>query len=266
MNPIVIKLGGSLLDPIPDELCENIASFCANEAIDPLIVHGGGPHVSEMLEKLDVPTSFTDGLRVTDAETLNVAEMVLSGTVNKQLTRKLQHCGVHALGISGTDGDILSVEPLDKQALGYVGDITCVNPALLHSLLQASWVPVISPLGSDEQHEAYNINADTAASAIAAKLDAPLIYLTDVDGVMEETEEGWFHHNVLTASASETLIDQGIIYGGMIPKVQAALTSIEKGVNEVIILNGKQPSSLSDYQNAANVGTKFIKEDNVYHV
>lgn len=262
MKPIVIKLGGSLLNPIPDDLCENIASFIRDTDMQPIIIHGGGPHVSTMLEKLDIPTAFQDGLRVTDESALHVAEMVLSGSLNKQLVRHLQKYHVPSLGISGVDGKMISVEPMKEDgSLGYVGKVVHVDTSLVSSLLEAAWVPVISPLGTDEDHEAYNINADTAAGAVAQALHAPLIYVTNVDGVVESTENGAIHHPHLTDRATRNLIENGVISGGMIPKVEAALESVSQGVEEVVILNGLNARSLTEYHLSSTIGTRFTKEE-----
>lgn len=256
MDYLVIKFGGSVIQEVHTNFFKNIVSLMEEYAIQPIVVHGGGPTISSLLQTLEVETKFIDGMRVTDNQVLDVAEMVLSGLVNKEIVRKLITSGGNAIGLSGADGAFLQAEPLNiKQDLGYVGKITSVNTSLLNIFLDQKMIPVISPIAVDLSGQRWNINADLAAASIAKELQAPLCLITNVSGVMKNGSVLPY----LTDIEIERLIEDGTITGGMIPKVRAAIECLREGINEVVILNGADENVLIDYINGKKVGTS-IKE------
>ena len=238
---VVIKFGGHAMGD-----AEEMASFARDVVlmrqvgVNPVIVHGGGPMINEMLQKLDIKSEFVRGKRVTDAATMNVVEMVLSGSVNKRIVQAIQLEGGKAVGLSGKDGGMVTCEPDDPE-LGLVGRPATINTDLLHHLFTGGFIPVIAPLGMGLQGETYNINGDTAAGAIAAALKADrLLLLTDVSGVKNE------HGDVVTQLSPahvRDLTEKGVIAGGMIPKTQTALDAIDGGVRAVVILDGRAPNA-----------------------
>lgn len=234
-NIIVIKCGGSTLNELSESFFESIKELqkAGNKCV---IVHGGGPEIKQMLAAVGVRSEFVNGLRKTTSEVMDVVEMVLAGKVNKGLVSKLQQQSVNALGLSGIDGDLLQAAPKDLEVLGYVGEVTKVNVELLHFLLEKNIVPVIAPIGSWVNGKRLNINADTAAGAVALQLQAKqLLFVTDVAGILKDGEL----LEELTVEEVQQLIEDGTIYGGMIPKVEAALQSMEGELKEVKIINGK---------------------------
>ena len=238
---VVIKFGGHAMGD-----ADEMASFARDVVlmrqvgVNPVIVHGGGPMINEMLQKLDIKSEFVRGKRVTDAATMNVVEMVLSGSVNKRIVQAIQLEGGKAVGLSGKDGGMVTCEPDDPE-LGLVGRPADINTDLLHHLFTGGFIPVIAPLGMGLQGETYNINGDTAAGAIAAALKADrLLLLTDVSGVKNE------HGDVVTQLSPDhvrALTEKGVIAGGMIPKTQTALDAIDGGVRAVVILDGRAPNA-----------------------
>ncbi|QFT91470.1 Acetylglutamate kinase [Roseovarius sp. THAF9] len=234
---VVIKLGGHAMGSN-----EAMATFARDVVlmrqvgVNPVIVHGGGPMINQMLEKLNIKSDFVNGKRVTDEATMEVVEMVLSGRVNKRIVQAINAQGGKAVGLSGKDAGLITCVPTDPK-LGFVGTPDKVDPSILHTLFQDDAIPVIAPLGAGRQGETFNINGDTAAGAIAAALQADrLLLLTDVDGVRDG--EG----NILTeltASQIKSLTDQGVISGGMIPKTETALDALSYGVRGVVILDGR---------------------------
>ncbi|HET7629702.1 MAG TPA: acetylglutamate kinase [Bacillales bacterium] len=232
---IVIKCGGSIVGRLTDDFYKSIREMqLAGYA--PVIVHGGGPDIDVMLQRLQVPSEFVNGLRKTDARVMDVVEMTLSGIVNKKLVRKLNECGIQAVGLSGCDGRLLEAEPIDEERLGFVGKVAKVNEPLLRALLDQEIVPVLAPIGFHPSGERYNINADTAAAGVAAAIGAEkLAFVTDVPGILKGSK--------CLASATEReiadMIDDGTITGGMIPKVQAALDCLKQRVREVMIVSGE---------------------------
>ncbi|WP_202081497.1 acetylglutamate kinase [Caldalkalibacillus salinus] len=262
METIVFKCGGSILASLPDE-CYQILTTLHREGIcQPIIVHGGGPIITALAEGLGVQTQFVNGLRVTTAEHLDVVEMGLSAKTNKQIVQKLWQEGGKAWGISGVDAQLLTSEQIDPQ-LGLVGKIVQVKTPIIESMLQQDYIPVISPVALSESLEKHNVNADEAAASIAKALQAKLCFLTDVDGV--QTNDGIEHE--LNATVAQQLIDSEVIYGGMIPKVQSGLQALNHGVEQVCMLNGTQPESISAWLNGEQVGTVFVhkqKEGSVH--
>lgn len=255
---IVLKCGGSALDDLSTSFFENI-QFLQAAGLQPVIVHGGGPAIQHMLDRLDIASEFVDGLRKTTPEMMEIVEMVLVGHVNPALTRKMNQLGLNALGVSGTDLHLLEAKPIDLDKYGLVGEIVNVNTKWLKQLFQSGVVPVISPIGIGKDNQIYNINADTAAGAIASALGAEqLVFVTDVPGILKDGKL----LEVVTTSEVEKLIEDGTIYGGMIPKVKAALHGIYGNVKQVMIVNGKD----SELKDQTTLKGTTIKVDSTVHV
>lgn len=240
---VVVKYGGNALAGTSDH--DALALFAEDIVLmrlvgmRPVVVHGGGPQISEMMQRLGKTTEFVDGLRVTDAETVNIARMVLKGQVNPQLVAAINVHGNFAVGVSGVDGGLIRAAPRDA-ALGYVGDVTRVDPAVLHGLLDDEFIPVIATIGSDETGQAYNINADTVAGAIAESLEAEkLVYLTDIEGLRREVDDAASLIRQTDADELDALVADGTIAGGMIPKVASCIHAVRNGVHNAHILDGR---------------------------
>lgn len=262
---VVIKYGGSFMDDqgIKHSMMDDIA-LMKLVGIRPILVHGGGKDISNMLKKLNIQSSFIDGLRVTDKETVGIAEMVLCGKINKEIVQLLENRGINAVGISGKDSALLKVhkkEYKDKD-LGFVGEVDKVNVKFLQDLIKNEYIPVIAPIGCDHKRETYNINADHVACAVAKAVNAEkLIYLTDTDGVYMDPKNPNSIIRRLNIGGVKELIGQGIISGGMIPKVENAVDAIRSGVRSTHILDGTiEHSLLLELFTAAGCGT-MIKED-----
>jgi acetylglutamate kinase len=205
----------------------------------PVVVHGGGPQISAMMARLGKNAEFVDGLRVTDAETVEIARMVLKGQVNPQLVAAINVHGSFAVGVSGVDGHLIRATRRDP-ALGFVGDVTEINPAVLHGLLDDEFIPVIASIGADDDGQAYNINADTVAGAIAEALEAEkLVYLTDIEGLRRDLDDPSSLIRQVTADELEAMTADGTIAGGMIPKVASCVSAIRHGVRRAHILDGR---------------------------
>lgn len=239
---VVIKLGGHAMGSD-----EGMASFARDVVlmrtvgINPVVIHGGGPMINQMLDRLGVKSEFVRGKRVTDAETLQVVEMVLAGEINKRIVQAINTAGGRAVGLSGKDADMITCEQTDPE-LGFVGTPTEVDTRLLHSLFRDEMIPVIAPIGTGDEDETYNINGDTAAGAIAGALRADrLLLLTDVAGVKDASGEVVTQ---LSASQVRSLTAEGVIAGGMIPKTETALDALESGVRAVVILDGRVPNAV----------------------
>lgn len=265
MNYIVIKCGGSVFEDLPASFYSNIVQLQQSGEWQPVIVHGGGPLISSLLKKLGIQTHFVNGLRVTTNEMLDVVEMVLSGSVNKRVVRQLLKIGGKACGLSGIDGGMLKAEQID-QKLGFVGNVVSVNDELITSMCEKGYVPVISPLGIDEEGQRYNINGDMAASAIAKALGAKLCLISDIPGIYIEKNGQKSVLKRATKEEIETLIKNEIITGGMIPKVTSALDGLAHGIPEVAILNGLEENSLLQFCQGQEVGTKITLDKEVSHV
>lgn len=259
MKRFVMKCGGSTLAALPDSFYEQLQQL-QEEGTVPVIVHGGGPAISGMLDKLGIESEFIGGLRKTDEAVLDVVEMVLAGQINKQIVRRLTQVGAKAIGLSGTDGGLIQAEPVSNvDQVGYVGDVTQVRAALLTGLIDMNYMPVIAPIGLDGTGQRYNINADTAAGAVAAHLGAEqLIVVTDVPGIMRNTPEGKVVLPIVTTVDIEAMIASGEIYGGMIPKVQAAMKCLEGGVQEVVIADGAESDVLRRLMAGEPIGTRIV--------
>ena len=238
---VVIKLGGHAISS--DKAMKSFARdivLMHQCNLKPVIVHGGGPMINEMLDKLNIQTKFVEGKRVSTPETVDVVEMVLSGKVNKTIVQAINSQGGKAVGLSGKDANLLQCKQVNK-LLGMVGDPYSVNADVIHSLIENDFIPVIAPLGSGENGETYNVNGDTAAGAIAGGLKADrLLLLTDVDGVKDK--DGDVLTN-LSAEQVNKMTKNNIIVGGMIPKTQTALNAISDGVRAVVIMDGRVPNA-----------------------
>ena len=252
---VVIKYGGHAM--VDTKLAEGFARdivMLEQASVKPVVVHGGGPQIARMLARLDIKSDFAGGLRVTDAATVEVVEMVLAGTINKQIVNQINQLGGHACGISGKDGNLMVALKLTKTErdpetnmervldLGFVGEPEEVNPGIVQVLAANEFIPVVAPLGFGRDGTTYNINADTFASALAASLKAKrLLLLTDVAGVLDRDKK-LIHH--LSVSQAKALIADGTITGGMIPKVEGCIDVIEQGVEGVVILDGRVPHAV----------------------
>jgi acetylglutamate kinase len=256
----VMKCGGSTLAALPDSFFNDLRVLQADGMI-PVIVHGGGPAISEMLAKLGIESEFVGGLRKTNEATLDVVEMVLAGQINKEIVRRIQLSGGKALGLSGEDGHLIHAEPVaNASEIGYVGDVTHVNGSLVQGIVDLGYMPVIAPIGLDSSGQRYNINADTAAGAVASHLGVErMIVVTDVPGIMKEIDGVKQVLPVVTVAETEEMIASGVIYGGMIPKVRAATQCIHGDVQEVVIVNGSEPAVLSKVLNGDPIGTRITR-------
>ena len=242
---VVIKYGGNAMvsEELKQQVMEDIALLWLI-GVKVVLVHGGGPEISETMKKLGKEPAFVNGLRVTDKETVDIVQMVLAGKINKTLVNLLQMKGGHAVGLSGIDGWILEAAVKDE-ALGYVGKITKVRTQPITDLLEKNYIPVISTVAGDRQGNTYNINGDTAAAWLAGALKAErLIMMTDINGILRDKENPNSLIPELTVSQAKKLFDEGVISGGMIPKVDCCVEAIQRGVNHVVILDGRVPHSI----------------------
>jgi len=243
---IVIKYGGAAMkdSSLKAKVIDDIV-FLACVGVRPVVVHGGGPEINNWLHKLDIEPAFKDGLRVTDADTMDVVEMVLAGRVNKELVSLISRAGASAVGLCGKDGNMIQARPVGFEGVGFVGEVTNVNTDLIETLVNSGYVPVISSVAADESGQAYNINADTVAGEIAAALQAEkLILLTDTPGIMYDFHDSSSLIERLDIQKARALIDEGIVSGGMIPKVTCCVRSLAQGVRAAHILDGRLPHSL----------------------
>lgn len=209
-----------------------------------VLVHGGGPEISELMQRLGKKPEFVDGLRVTDKETADIVQMVLAGKINKTLVNLLECCGGKAMGISGMDGRLIEAEPKDER-LGYVGNIRKVNISAVTDLLEKGYIPVVSTVGCDRSGNTYNINGDTAAAHIAGALQARcMIMMTDIAGILTNKDDPSTLIPEVTVAEAEKLFEQGIISGGMIPKVDCCIEAINRGVKNVTIMDGRIPHAI----------------------
>jgi acetylglutamate kinase len=232
---IVVKCGGSVMSQLNDSFFQSLSRL-AEQGYRVVVVHGGGPDIEGILKQLNIQSEFVNGLRKTSAEVLDVVKMVLAGKVNKQLVMSLQACGLNSVGLSGCDGMLLETEAINYEELGYVGEVVNVNDELLRHLMEKEYVPVISSIGSNKEGESFNINADLAAGAVAQALGAKqLLFVTDVQGIIKEGEL----LDEVTPAYIEQLINDGVIYGGMIPKVKSAIKALSSSLPKVQIVSGK---------------------------
>ncbi|MFC5700832.1 acetylglutamate kinase [Cohnella faecalis] len=260
MNRFVMKCGGSTLAALPDAFFQDLREL-QESGIQPVIVHGGGPAINETLGKLGIESRFLNGLRVTDEATLDVVEMVLAGRINKEIVRKLQQNGAVSIGLSGTDGRLIEAQPVaNADEVGLVGDVTGVNAELIEGIVALGYLPVIAPIGIDASGQRYNINADTAAGAVASYLGVDtMIVVTDVPGIMRTVNGEKVVLPQVTFADIEEMIASGEIYGGMIPKVRAAMSCLHGNVREVLIVDGSAPRVLSRAVREGGIGTRILR-------
>ena len=258
---VVIKYGGNaMVNPqLKEQVMEDIALLWLI-GVKVVLVHGGGPEISQTMERLGKKAVFVDGLRVTDKETVDIVQMVLAGKINKTLVNLIQMKGGHAVGLSGIDGGILEATVKDER-LGYVGEITKVRTQPITDLLEKNYIPVISTVASDRQGNTYNINGDTAAAYLAGALGAErLIMMTDIAGILMDKDDPSTLIPHITVSEAKKLYDSGVISGGMIPKVDCGIEALEHGVNHVVIMDGRIPHSiLMELLTDEGAGTMVMK-------
>jgi len=265
---VVVKYGGSAM--LDDNLQNNVIKDVALLkliGLKPIIVHGGGKEITKWLSLMGHESRFVEGLRVTDAQTMEVAEMVL-GRVNKYLVQLVEKLGVKAVGISGKDGSTLKVEKrlVNGQDIGFVGNIKHVNTDLIDTLLDNDFVPVIAPIGIDDEYQNYNINADDAACAIATAMKAEkLVFLTDIEGVYADPNDKSSLISVLTLKKADELLASGFIGGGMLPKLKNCVDAVRNGVSRVHILDGRIPHCLLlEFFTNKGIGTAIVDENSIY--
>ena len=274
---IVVKYGGSAMSN--EELQKNVikdVTLLKLVGFKPIIVHGGGKEISRWVEKVGMEAQFVNGLRVTDGDTMEIAEMVLN-KVNKSLVTMVQELGVKAVGVSGKDGGLLKVEKkyADGQDIGFVGDIREVNPKVLFDLIEKDFLPIVAPIGLqisviglDEHFQTYNINADDAACAIAKAVGAEkLAFLTDIEGLYKDIHDKSSFISRITATQADKLIEDGFIGGGMLPKLGNCTSAIKNGVNRVHILDGRIPHCLLlEIFTRNGIGTAIVKDEDLEHM
>lgn len=258
---VVVKYGGNAMvnEDLKHKVMRDIV-LLSLIGVKVVLVHGGGPEISDMLKKVDKKSEFVNGLRVTDKETIDIVQMVLAGKVNKSLVNLIEIAGGRAIGLCGADGQLIKAKQLDER-LGYVGSVTDINPEPICDLLEKGYIPVISTIGCDESGNIYNINADTAAARIAGKLKAEcLISMTDIKGLLEDKDNEDTLIPVVRLKEAAGLVERGIISGGMIPKIQCCTDAVSEGVKKVFILDGRVPHSIiMELLTDEGMGTMFIK-------
>lgn len=259
---LVIKYGGNAMlnEELKNSVMKDIA-LLKLVGIKVVLVHGGGPEITDLLKKIGKQTEFVDGLRVTDKETVEVVQMVLAGKINKGLVNLLGKFGSDAIGLSGADGRMIEAKKLDEK-YGYVGEITNVNPKPIFDVLEKGYIPVICSVARDNEGNAYNINADTAAAQIALKLGAEgLISMTDIDGILRDKDNPETLIPRVTLEDANKLIADGVISGGMIPKIACCMDAIREGLKKVFIINGTiSHSIIIETLTNEGIGTMFVKE------
>ena len=259
---VVVKYGGNAMinEQLKEQVMEDIALLWLI-GVKVVLVHGGGPEINELMDKLGKKPEFVDGLRVTDKETIDIVEMVLAGKVNKSLVTLLSMKGGHAVGISGIDGGLIEAEIKDER-LGYVGKITKVRTRPVTDLLEKNYIPVISTVAGDKHGNVYNINGDTAAAYIAGALHAErLLMMTDIAGILRDRNDPASLITEITVPEAKKLREDGVINGGMIPKVECCITALDAGVENVTILDGRVPHSiLMELLTDEGAGTMFLGE------
>ncbi len=242
---IVVKFGGNAMvdDQLAVQFAEDVV-LMHSVGIRPVVVHGGGPQIGALMDRLGIQSEFRDGLRVTDAETLDVARMVLVGKVNRDIVSSINRLGSLAVGLSGEDAGLIRAAARNPE-LGFVGDVESVNPAIIERLLAEDLIPVVSTIGADVSGQAYNINADTVAAAVAGALGAQrILYLTDVEGLLADVDDPSSRISRIDLSGLAALIENGAISGGMIPKVRACVDAVKAGVGSAHMVDGRIPHVL----------------------
>lgn len=260
---LVVKYGGNAM--VSEELKESVMSdiiLLSTIGIKVVLVHGGGPEITGMLNKIGKKSEFVNGLRVTDKETADVVQMVLAGKINKSLVNLLCARGGKAIGLSGSDGGMIKAKPKAAE-LGYVGEITDINVQTILDVIEMGYIPVISTVGFDDDGNTYNINADTVAAGIAGRLKAEsLISMTDIAGILRDKDDPTTLISKIFVEDAPKLMDDGIISGGMIPKVQCCVDAINLGVRKVFVIDGRIPHSIIiEVLTDEGIGTMFVKDD-----
>lgn len=243
---VVIKYGGAAMkdSTLKDKVMRDVV-FLSCVGVRPVLVHGGGPEINTWLGKLGIEAQFKNGLRVTDAPTMDVVEMVLVGRVNKEIVSLINQAGGQAIGLCGKDGNLITARPQGQEGIGFVGEVSSINTKVLKPLLENGYIPVISSVAADPQGQAYNINADTVAGELAASLSAEkLILLTDTAGILRDYKDPSTLIERLDIQEARRLVEVGIVAGGMIPKVQCCVRSLAQGVKATHIVDGRVPHSL----------------------
>ena len=258
---VVIKYGGNAMinEQLKQQVMEDIALLWLI-GVKVVLVHGGGPEISQTMKRLGKEAVFVDGLRVTDKETVDIVQMVLAGKINKTLVNLIQMKGGHAVGLSGIDGGIIEAK-MKNEALGYVGEITKIRTQPITDLLEKNYIPVISTVASDRQGNTYNINGDTAAAYIAGALGAErLIMMTDIAGILKDKDDPSTLIPVVTVEEAKQLQADGTVSGGMIPKIECCIEALEHGVKHVVIMDGRIPHSiLMELLTDEGAGTMVMK-------
>ena len=262
---VVVKYGGNAM--VNDELKEAVMGdivLLSLIGIKVVLVHGGGPEITEMLGKIGKKSEFVDGLRVTDQESVEIVQMVLAGKVNKNLVNLMQNKGGKAIGLCGIDGHMIEAKPIDER-LGYVGEITNVNVDPILDVLEKGYIPVVSTIGCDKDGNVYNINADTVAARLAGELKAEsLISMTDIVGLLRDKDDPTTLIPKVYVSDAPKLVRDGVISGGMIPKVNCCIEAIRRGVHKVFIIDGRIPHSiLIEVLTDEGVGTMFVSGNTI---
>ena len=259
---VVVKYGGNAMinEELKDSVMRDIV-LLSLIGVKVVLVHGGGPEITDMLTRIGKESKFVDGLRVTDKETVDVVQMVLAGKINKSLVNLIQNKGGRAIGLSGVDGHMIEAEVKDEK-WGYVGEITHVNVTPIQDVFEKGYIPVVSTIGCDNNGNVYNINADTAAAKIAGELGAEaLISMTDISGILLDKNDPDTLIPVIKVSEAPNLVRDGIINGGMIPKVECCINAIHWGVHKVFIIDGRVPHAiLIETLTNEGIGTMFINE------
>ena len=259
---VVVKYGGNAMinEDLKDSVMRDIV-LLSLIGVKVVLVHGGGPEITDMLTKIGKESKFVDGLRVTDKETVDVVQMVLAGKINKSLVNLIQNKGGSAIGLSGMDGHMIEARVKDEK-WGYVGEITKVNVKPIHDVVETGYIPVVSTVGCDSEGNVYNINADTAAAKIAGELGAEaLISMTDISGILRDKNDPATLIPVIKVSEAPNLVKDGTINGGMIPKVECCINAIQWGVRKVFIIDGRVPHAiLIETLTNEGIGTMFINE------
>ena len=260
---VVVKFGGNAMesDELADQFAQDIV-LMHSVGIKPVVVHGGGPQIGDLVERLGLSTEFKDGQRVTDKETLEIAQMVLIGKVNTDIVSSINVHSPIAVGLSGGDSNLIEATQRDS-SLGYVGDVVKINPTILECLMEENLIPVISTIGTDSKGQAYNINSDTVAAALAGSLKAErLLYLTDVEGLLEDVSDPTSKISKIGISSLNDLISKGTVKSGMIPKAQACIDAIAEGVASAHMVDGRIPHVLLlELFTDAGIGTMVLPED-----
>lgn len=261
---VVIKYGGAAMQDcdLKDKVMQDIV-LMKYVGMHPIVVHGGGPEINKLLARLDIKSEFVDGLRITDHETMEVVEMVLGGKVNKEIVAGIEASGGKAIGLSGKDASLIKAIPVDTTGkMGFTGEVESINPQIIETVIENGYIPVIAPIGVDNEGQSYNINADLVAAAIAVALKASkLVLLTDVPGLLRDAKDVDSLISVLKVSEVDSYMQDGTIAGGMVPKVQCCVKSVTGGVGRTHIIDGRVPHSiLLEIFTNKGIGTMVVNE------